>query len=100
MRGITRDDLLEVLNRVSVSLLLSRDAPKLITGVNLFSVNLQRAFKTRARFIELAAALMNQTEVVMRRRIGRIQCRRFKVLLESGFRALTAHDVAEVTPQQ
>src|SRR5690349_4829607 len=72
MRRIASDDMFEVLNRVGKSFLLSGDASELITRVDLAVVDLQRAFETFARSFQLATALMNQAEVVMRRRIRRI----------------------------
>src|SRR2546423_14517985 len=100
MRRVSRDDLFEVLNRVSISFLLSRDASELITRVDLLRIDLQRAFKLFARLVQLTTALMNETEIVMCRGVCRIQRSGFKILPESGFRTMAAHDVAEVTTQQ
>src|SRR6185369_16047414 len=46
------------------------------------------------------STLMNQPEVVMRRSVCWIECRRFEVLLKRSPGAMAAHDVAEVTTQQ
>src|SRR5690242_14032758 len=100
MRRVSCHDVLEILNSVGVALLLPGDATQLITRVDLTVVDLQRAFETLACLVELAAALVNQAEIVMSRSVGGIECRRFEVLFESRLRALRTHDVAEVTAQQ
>src|SRR5262245_28906138 len=100
MCWISRHDMFEVLNRVSVSLLLSRNASELITRVDLVSVDLQRALESLSRLVQLTAALMDQSEIVMRRCIRGVQRGRLEILLERCLRTMAAHDVAEITTQQ
>ena len=85
---IARHNLLEVLNRVGESFLLQCDASKLIVRIDLVFVDLNRAFKALARGFKLASLLMDQSQIVVGRRIRRIQRRRFQVLFERLTRAL------------
>src|SRR5688572_33356319 len=75
MCRILRDNVFEVLNRVSVSPLLSSDTSELITRVDFAIVDLQRALKPFTRCLQLAAALMNQPEVVVRGSVRGIESR-------------------------
>src|SRR5215213_7623152 len=50
--------------------------------------------------VQLAAALVNQSEIVVRGSISRIECCRLEVLLERRPSSMAAHDVAEITAQQ
>src|SRR5688572_7724329 len=90
----------EVLNRVRVSLLLKCNASELIARVDLLRIDLERAFKPLTRLVQLTTVLMNQTQIVVRGSIRRIQCGGFKILLERCLRAMTADNVAEETTQQ
>src|SRR5687767_1153024 len=65
MRRIASHDVFEVLNRVSVTLLLPCDAAQLVARVDFAFVDLKRALESLTRRIEFASALMNQTEIVM-----------------------------------
>ena len=96
MGGIARDNLLKVSDRISESLLRRGDASELIVGIDLVIVDLDRSFETLPRRLDFIATLMNQSEVVMRRRIGWVQGRRFEVLFERLARALRAQDAANV----
>ena len=49
---IPRNDLLEILNRVTESLLRPRNAPQLVMRVNLFSINLDCTLETLTRRIK------------------------------------------------
>src|SRR6185295_1676817 len=100
MRRITRHHFFKVVNRVSVALLVSGDASELITGVDLFRIDLECTLKACARFVQFTTTLMNESKVVMRGSICRIQGGRLEILLERRLRSMTANNVAEVTAQQ
>src|SRR5829696_1353400 len=93
---ISRDYLFEAVNSVPISLLLPRNASKLVTGIDLFGIDLQGALKSFPRLVQLAPALMDQSQIVVRRSISRIQRCRLEILLESRLRAMTTQDVANV----
>src|SRR5690348_10857503 len=100
MRRVSRNDVFEALNRVAVSLLVPRDASELIRRINLFRIDLERAFEAYFGLVELAAALVNQSTIVMRGSVGGIQSSCLEVLLERCLCAMAAHDVHEVTAHQ
>src|SRR5688500_4591517 len=100
MRLIPRDYMFEVLNSVYVSLLLACNAPELVTCVYLLGVDFQRAFESLACCVQFTTALMNQSQIVMRRSVRRIECCRFEVLLECCLSTMAAHNVAEITAQE
>src|SRR6476660_3044475 len=83
VRRIARNDLLEVLNCVRVPLLRASDTTELVARVDFIRINLDSFFKSLASCIKLPARLMEQSKIVMGRRIRRIQSGQFHVLLES-----------------
>ena len=82
MGWIAGDNLFKVPDRVSESFLQQGDAPQLIMGIDLVVVDLYSSLETLPRCLNFTAALMNQSEVVMCRRIRGIQRCRFEVLFE------------------
>src|SRR6185295_11154066 len=80
--------------------LLARDAAQLIVRVGFVGVNLNRAREARLRFLVLSALLIDQSEIVMRRRISRIEGRGFEVSLEVFTRSLRACDITQKVSQQ
>src|SRR5687767_4542621 len=100
MRLIPRDYMFEVLNGVYVSLLLPCNASELVTCIDLLGVDFQRAFESLACCVQFTTALMNKSQIVMRRSIRGIECCRFQVLFKCRLRAMAAHDVAEITAQE
>src|SRR6185295_13901632 len=98
--GIASDDSIEVRNRISEPALLARDAAQLIVRVGFVGVNLNRAREARLRFLVLSALLIDQSEIVMRRRISRIEGRGFEVSLEVFTRSLRACDITQKVSQQ
>ena len=65
MRAIACNHLFKVAHGISQTFLLTRNASELVVSINLFVVDLDRALEAFARRIEFAAALMDQTKVVM-----------------------------------
>ena len=62
--------------------MLARDAAKLEMRIDLFVIYLNRTLETFSSFLEFAALLMYEPEVVVGRGVRRIQRSRFKILLE------------------
>src|SRR5260370_20687330 len=82
------------------TVLCAPNASELIMRIQLVRVDIYRPLKTLAGLIQLAPLLMNQAQIVMRRRIARIDRGGFQVLFESRTPALSVDDAAEVTPPQ
>src|SRR5713226_404638 len=93
MRLIALDDFLEMCDGIRQTILDAGNAAQLVMRVQFVRVDIDRAMKTLAR-------LMNQTQVVMGRRITRIDGSGFQVLLKGRARALLADDVGEIAAQQ
>src|SRR5688572_23417866 len=68
--------------------------------VSFVRIDVDRALKALARLIKLATGLVNQTQVVVRRRIARVDRCCFQILLERAARALRADDALEVPAQK
>src|SRR5712692_8667997 len=100
MRLIALDDFLEVSDGVRQTILRAGNAAQLIVRVQFVRGAIDRAMRTLARLLQFTALLLNQTQVVMGRRITRIDGSGFQVLLEGRARALLADDVGEIAAQQ
>src|SRR5216684_3928050 len=85
---------------VRQTVLGASNAAQLIMRIQLFRIDVYGAMKTFARLIQFAALLMNQTQVVMRGRITRIDRGCFQILLERSARALITHDFREIAAQK
>src|SRR5207244_2630650 len=81
------------------SVLSARDPAKLIVRVQLIPVDFDGALKALARLVQFAAILMNQSQIVMRRGIARINGCRLEIFFEGSARALLAHDAPEISAQ-
>src|SRR4030095_15092772 len=79
MGPIARNNLFEVANRVSKSFLLSATTPELLMRVNLFFINLDGSFEAFAGGLKLSALLVNETKVVVRRRVRGAKCCGFQI---------------------
>ena len=77
---------------------LAKDYHPICDGIALEGLRL--AARALPRCIELAALLMNQSQVVMRGCIRGVQSSALKVLFESSLRAVLTHDFAEVASQK
>jgi hypothetical protein len=62
---VSRHNLFEVLNCIRVSLLRTRYAPKLIAGIDLLRINLDRTFKSFTSRVKLTSTLMDETQIVV-----------------------------------
>jgi len=58
----------EIFDGIGKAFLGTRDAPELVMRVDLFVVNLNCPLESFARRFQLAALLVNQTKIVMRRK--------------------------------
>ncbi len=79
---VTRDDLVEVVYGVGQSALLARYTTELVVRVHLIRVYLYGALETLAGFVQLAALLVNQPQIVVRRSVRGVQCGSFQILPE------------------
>ena len=82
VRRIVGNHGLEVLDRIRVPVLLTRDATQLIVRVQLKVIYLDRSLKPFTRFVQLIPLLMNQAKIIMSRSVCRVERRGFQILLE------------------
>jgi hypothetical protein len=97
---IALDHFFKVSDGLRQAVLGAGDAAQLIVRIDFFRINVDSALKSFAGLIQFSPILMNQTEIVMRRRVAWIDGRGFEILFESGARALRADDAHKVTAQQ
>src|SRR5438128_897579 len=100
MIRVAADDRIEMSDGFTQAALLAADAAKLVMRVRLVLINLDGAREAALRFIQFAAPLMNQAEVVMRRRVCRVERGDFEMALELFAGALRADQVAEEVSKQ
>src|SRR5215813_11854308 len=100
MRRVPQHYLLEVADRLVISLLRARDATELVMRVDLLVIDGYRFFETLASRIQFSALLINKTEVVMRGSVGGIQRRGLKILFECCPRSLLPNDLVEISAQE
>src|SRR5947209_6431591 len=85
---------------ISKAVLLSRYAAQLEMGVYFVPVNLYCSIETLARFLQLSSLLVNQAQIVVRRRVRRVQSCCFQILLERGAGLMSAHGFAQVAAKE
>src|SRR6185369_2066961 len=62
---VSRNHLLEVLNRIGVSLLHTGYASKLIAGIEFLRINLDRTFKSFTSRVKFTSTLMDEAQIVV-----------------------------------
>src|SRR5882672_12537313 len=100
MRLIANNYLLDMLDRFYGLLLLARNASQLIVRVDLFRIDLYGAFETLACRFQFAALLMNQSQIVVGRRVRRIERCGFQILFERRARSLRSTELSKISAQQ
>src|SRR3954469_10503184 len=73
VRRMMLDHRAEMCDGIAEAVLLARNATQLVMRVHLFRVNLDGPLETLARLVQLAALLVYQSEIVMRRSVRRIE---------------------------
>ena len=86
---------IEVIDCISEPAFLARNAAELIMSVGLFRVDLDRSFEARLGLFVLAALLVDQPKVVMRRSVGRVQRGGLEIALEVFTCSLCAYHIAQ-----
>src|SRR5215813_5497427 len=100
MRRVPHHHLLEVADRLLISLLRACNATELVMRVDLLVIDGYRFFEPLAGRIQFPALLINKAEVVMRGSIGGIQRRGLKILFECSPRSLLPNDLVEISAQE